>query len=746
MKKTIICNLAMLSAVSAFGQKNKQQPNIIFIMSDDHAEQAISAYGHPISKLAPTPNIDRIAEDGAIFMNNYCCNSISGPSRAAILTGKHSHKNGFVKNENKAFDGTQQTLPKILQKNGYQTAIVGKWHLLSKPTGFDHWQILNGQGEYCNPYFITEQDTTHHMGYVTDLITDFTKEWLDGRDKEKPFFLMMHHKAPHRNWVPAERHYRLYEHTRFPVPDNFVDDYAGRYAASQQEMTISQHMYEGHDLKMTAGIENDSLLYEPWPNSFMGTMTETERKTFFKAYRERNNDFYLTKRTQKEIDEWKYQRYLQDYLACIKSVDESVGEILDYLKASGLDENTIVIYTSDQGFYLGEHGWFDKRFMYEESFGMPLVMSYKEHIKPGTKVEGLTQNIDFAPTLLDMCGINIPDDMQGESFSELAETGKTPKDWRKSLYYHYYEFPGFHSVRAHEGVKMERYKLLNFYKENKWELYDLKNDPTEMNNIYYRPGNEKIKTILKKELSKLQKKYDVPKTAQFENGRFIQKGFSLPYKVSFPDNYDDSKQYPLIVFLHGAGERGNDNEKQLIHGSSFFVENTKQKYPSIVIAPQCPADNYWSNVTIHHVNGKKKFSFEIEKKPTTSMEALMSLINEFLASGKVDKGRVYVGGLSMGGMGTLELLWRMPNTFSAAFPVCGAGSVEKASSYAKDTRIWFFHGDKDEVVPPESTEKMYRQLKKTGYDVKYTMYKNVGHNAWDYTFKETELFAWLFNQ
>lgn len=509
MKRTVITGLALLSAFYAYGQKAKQQPNIIFIMSDDHAGQAISAYGHPVSKMAPTPNIDKIAENGAIFMNNYCCNSISGPSRAAILTGKHSHENGFMKNSNKGFDGSQQTLPKILQANGYQTAIIGKWHLVSKPTGFDHWIILNDQGDYCNPYFITEQDTTRYMGYVTDLITDFTKSWLDNRNKEKPFFLMMHHKAVHRNWVPAERHYRLYEHTTFPMPGNYFDDYEGRSAASQQKMNIYRDMYEGHDLKMVAGINSDSLLYDPWPHAFLDTMTDAERKCFIEAYRERNNDFYTTKRTEKEVAEWKYQRYMQDYMATVKSLDESVGDILDYLKENGLDENTIVIYTSDQGFYLGEHGWFDKRFMYEESFCMPMVMSYPGHIKAGTKVQGLTQNIDFAPTFLDMCGIEIPKDMQGISFKRLLENGKTPKDWRKSLYYHYYEFPGFHSVRAHYGVKMERYKLMYFYKEDIWELYDLKKDPAEMHNIYGQKGTEKITKELKQELLRLQDEYKV---------------------------------------------------------------------------------------------------------------------------------------------------------------------------------------------------------------------------------------------
>lgn len=513
LSKKIAFTIASLPIAFTIVSQHKEvtKPNIIFIMSDDHARQAISIYGHPIGKVAPTPNIDRIGKEGAVFQNNYCCNSISGPSRASILTGKHSHKNGFMRNGNDKFDGSQQTLPKILQKNGYETAIIGKWHLISKPTGFDYWKILNDQGDYYNPQFITEGDTSRVSGYVTELITDFCKNWLENeRDKNKPFFLMMHHKAVHRNWVPAEKYYHLYEKTIFPLPNNYFDTYEGRYAAEMQKMNIYRDMYEGHDLKMVTGIDSDTLLFDPWPHAFLGTMTKEEQVRFFEAYKERNNNFYSKKRNPKEIAEWKYQRYLQDYMACVKSVDDSVGEIMEYLKASGLDKNTVIIYTTDQGFYLGEHGWFDKRFMYEESFGMPMVMKWHGHIKPGTQVKGLTQNIDFAPTFLDFCGINIPEDMQGVSFRKLVENGETPSNWRKSLYYHYYEYPGFHSVRAHYGIKTEQYKLLNFYKENKIELYDLKNDPEEMHNIYGLPGTEYITKKLSKELQKLQEEYEVP--------------------------------------------------------------------------------------------------------------------------------------------------------------------------------------------------------------------------------------------
>jgi uncharacterized sulfatase len=510
MKKIIICGMIILFLTLACSCSRKPiKPNILFIMSDDHAMAAISAYNSRLTSLAPTPNIDRIAREGALFYSNYCCNSISGPSRAAILTGKHSHKNGFMRNQANGFDGSQQTLPKIMQANGYQTAIVGKWHLVSTPTGFDHWRVLHDQGDYNNPVFFTATDTIQYSGYVTDLITQFTKEWLDNRDKSKPFFLMMHHKAPHRNWIPAERHYHLYENTVFPVPENYFDDYEGRKAAGEQKMSVYRDMFEGHDLKMVRGIDSDSLLYDPWPHAFMEKMTDDEKQRFFAAYRERNNDYYTTPRNEEETAEWKLQRYLQDYLATIKSVDESVGAIMEYLEQQGLDKNTVLVYTSDQGFYLGEHGWFDKRFMYEESFIMPLAIRYPIEIKAGAEIRALTQNIDFAPTFLDLCGMPVPDEMQGVSFRPLL-SGKMPDDWRKSLYYHYYEYPAIHSVKAHCGVKTERYKLMHFYKENDWELFDLQNDPYEMNNIYGKSGTEPIAEQLKQELKRLQAEYEVP--------------------------------------------------------------------------------------------------------------------------------------------------------------------------------------------------------------------------------------------
>lgn len=511
MIKNLLGGIALAIVIGGCETDKKPvRPNILFIMADDHAIQAISAYGHPISQLAPTPNIDRIAERGALFTANYCANSICGPSRASILTGKHSHMNGFMRNTSEGFDGSQQTLPKLLQENGYQTAVVGKWHLVSQPTGFDFWKILNDQGEYNNPDFITANDTTQYMGYATDIITDLTVEWLDGRDKSKPFFLMMHHKAPHRNWIPAERHYNLYDSVQFPVPVTFFDDYEGRLAAAQQEMNIYRDMYEGHDLKMVEEEGSRNLLYDPWPQVWIERMTPQQREVFWDAYRaEADSYFKLNTDDEKAVAKWKFQRYMQDYLATIKSVDESVGEILDYLDENGLTENTIVVYTTDQGFYLGEHGWFDKRFMYEESMIMPMVMRYPDVIPSGTRVSHLTQNIDFAPTFLDFAEIEVPKDMQGVSFKNLL-LEDIPMKWRSSLYYHFYEFPGFHSVRKHYGIRTEKYKLIHFYEDSNWELFDLETDSLEIQNIYNQVESEKIIDELEQELRRLQTIYEVP--------------------------------------------------------------------------------------------------------------------------------------------------------------------------------------------------------------------------------------------
>ncbi len=505
-----LCLFHLMVLICCTSEIVPEPPNILFIMTDDHALQAISAYGHPIAQLAPTPNIDKIAKNGALFTANFCGNSICGPSRATVLTGQHSHKNEFMRNSSQGFDGSQVTLPKLLRDAGYQTAVIGKWHLVSTPKGFDHWEILIDQGEYYNPDFVKGADTMNRKGYVTEIITELTKEWLSQRDKEAPFFLMMHHKAPHRNWVPAEKYYHLFDQIEFPVPENYFDDYEGRKAAEHQKMNIYRDMYEGHDLKLSVEPGEDSLRFDPWPHVFLDRMTDEELKSFWEAYHQKNTTYFdLDPADSVGIALWKYQRYLRDYLAVVRSVDDSVGEMIDYLEENGLSENTLLVYTSDQGFYLGEHGWFDKRFMYEESFSMPLIMQLPGVIGEHLQIDLLTQNIDFAPTFLDIAGLSIPEIMQGRSFLPLLE-GKQVDDWRNSLYYHYYEYPGFHSVKAHHGIRDHQHKLIYFPEDGHWELFDLHQDPMEMNNIYEHTKDEELVLNLKSEMRRLQDQYEVP--------------------------------------------------------------------------------------------------------------------------------------------------------------------------------------------------------------------------------------------
>ncbi|WP_366943610.1 sulfatase [uncultured Polaribacter sp.] len=493
----------------------KKRPNIIFIMADDHATQAISAYGHPISKLAPTPNIDRIAEEGAIFKNNFCTNSICGPSRAVILTGKHSHVNGFRMNGNQ-FDGSQQTYPKLLQKAGYNTAIIGKWHLHGSPEGFDYWNILRDQGNYYNPQFITQEsagekiDTTIVNGYATDLVTKDALEYLDKvKESNQPFMLMVQHKAPHRNWMPALRHLNKYDAVKFPVPETYFTDHNGSTASKEQSQTIYTDMYEGHDLKMTIKKGSNQLAHNPWKTDF-DRMSIEQRAAWDKAYQPKNDAFHDANLTGKALHLWKLQRYLKDYMATIAAVDEGVGEILEYLKANNLEENTIVVYTTDQGFYLGEKGWFDKRFMYEESLAMPMLMKYPTVIKSGTEVTALTQNLDFAPTFLDFAGVKIPEDMQGKSLKPLVTNAQKDEDFREAIYYHYYDFPAFHMVKKMYGVRTNRYKLIHVYDDvDEWELYDLQEDPSELNNLINDKEYQEIKADLQQKLAQLQKEYNV---------------------------------------------------------------------------------------------------------------------------------------------------------------------------------------------------------------------------------------------
>ena len=484
-----------------------QKPNIVFIMADDHAVKAISAYGSEIGKLAPTPNIDRLAKNGAIFNQNYNTNSLCGPSRAVILTGKHSHQNGFRMNGER-FDNTQQTLPKILQQNGYQTAVIGKWHLSDEPTGFDYWKILDDQGKYYNPDFITAEDTTRVTGYAQDLITDYSIDWMKQRNEEQPFFLMVHHKAPHRNWMPALRHTTLYDSVEFPLPDTYFPDFENQQAAEEQLQTIYEDMYEGHDLKLSKHKGTDSLAANPWKDDFE-RMTAEQKEKWNAAYRPKNDAFWEKDLHGKDLAKWKGQRYLREYMATIASVDESVGRIIDYLEAQGLDENTLVVYTSDQGFYLGENGWFDKRYMYETSFRMPLLMQFPKEIEAGSVISEMTQNLDFAPTFLDMAGIEIPEDMQGISFKKVLY-GEEAEIGRDAIYYHYYDFPAFHMVKRQYGIKTDRYKLIHFYDDiDTWEFYDLEKDPKEQNNLIDAEEYQAEVKMMHQKLNSVQQHYQV---------------------------------------------------------------------------------------------------------------------------------------------------------------------------------------------------------------------------------------------
>lgn len=451
--------LIFLTAISAQTAEEKaNRPNILFIMTDDHAAHAISAYG---SKINKTPNIDRIGKEGMRFSNCFVVNSICTPSRASILTGKYSHINGVpVFNR---FDGSQWTVAKALQKAGYHTGMVGKWHLESDPTGFDYWNILPGQGRYHDPVFIDMGERKPIKGYVSDITTDISMDFLDRRPKDKPFFLMYHHKAPHRPWEPDEKHRKQFENVTIPEPKTFHDDYKNRAsAAAEAEMRIDRD-FNKTDLKMDppAGL------------------------------------------SAAELKSWNYQRYMKDYLACVASVDDNIGRMLEYLDNNGLSENTIVIYTSDQGFYLGDHNWYDKRFMYEESLRMPFLIRYPGKIKAGKVNDAMILNVDFAPTFLDYAGVSAPKEVQGRSIVPLLR-GEKPKDWRTSMYYRYYHYPAHHRVQPHYGVRNERYKLIYFDRINEWELFDLKRDPNEMKSVYGERKYADVQGKMLKELNRLR--------------------------------------------------------------------------------------------------------------------------------------------------------------------------------------------------------------------------------------------------
>ena len=475
----------------------QSRPNILFIFSDDHAAHAISAYG---SKINKTPNIDRIAAEGMLFNNCLVTNSICTPSRATILTGTYSHLNGTY-NVGDRFDGSQQTFPKLLQKAGYQTAVIGKWHLESDPTGFDYWNVLIGQGPYYNPMMIENGQRMKRQGYTTDIITDMSLKWLkEKRDDNKPFILMCQHMAPHRNWVPGPAHMNDLKDVEIPEPQDLFDDYKGRASAAKlAEMTIARDMNDG------------DLLIKP-PQE----MNAEQRELWQKAYGEENEAYARARDSMSEQQRtrWMYQRYIKNYVRCVASVDDSVGELLKYLEDSGLAKNTIVIYSSDQGFYLGDHGWYDKRFMYEPSLRTPYIVKWPGVIKPGSEATQLVQNLDFAQTFLEMAGVEQPKDMQGRSLVPLMR-GEAPGDWRDAIYYHYYDFPAVHSVRPHFGVRTERHKLIRYYTTDEWELFDLANDPREMRSVHDDPAYADVRRTLEEKLKTLQKQYaDTDPTAE----------------------------------------------------------------------------------------------------------------------------------------------------------------------------------------------------------------------------------------
>lgn len=552
MDNKSLLSFAALSCIAATAQAQQkaaaatQRPNIVYIMCDDHAFQCTSAYGSPISKLAPTPNIDRIAQRGMRFDRAFVENSLSTPSRACLMTGLYSNQNG-QRQLGEGIDTTRTFFTEQLQQAGYQTAVVGKWHMGCDPKGFDYYHIYNDQGQYYNPqYRGTDTDGKYIVeeGYSTDLTTDHALSFIEHRDTNKPFCLLLHHKAPHRNWLANTKYFGMYDNVTFPMPETFYDDYETRGSAVRtQKMSVTKDMRWEQDFKVPEML--DTANADSW-DSYLSLMNEVNRMNpeqriaWGKYYFPRNRRLLEARLTGKELDEWKYQNYIRDYMSVIKSVDESVGRVLDYLDSHGLTDNTIIVYTSDQGFYMGEHGWFDKRFMYEESLRTPLLIAYPGHIQPGTVCNKLVQNIDYAPTFLDLAGISKQKELPGRSLTPLFKAGDKVKGWRNSIYYHYYDYPTYHMVRKHDGVRTDRYKLIHFYgaggldavKENKYqrqpgtrehgcmkyltslgyfepkdsavnynELYDLQADPHELNNLYGKPGYEKITKQLQKQLN-----------------------------------------------------------------------------------------------------------------------------------------------------------------------------------------------------------------------------------------------------
>ena len=494
-------------------KENNARPNILFIFTDDHAKNAMSVYH---DQLIRTPHLDRIGEEGILFNRAYVTNSICGPSRAVILTGKYSHINGFRKNGDR-FDGSQPTFPKLLQQVGYHTAVVGKWHLGTPPTGFDYSNILIGQGSYYNPAMIENGDTVKHIGHSTDIVRQLTLSHLDTLNKNSPFCLMVQFKAPHRNWMPHTRYLNLFNED-LPLPETFYDDYATRSPAAKNADMRIEDMFMSLDMKLNRGAYVRDTASGGWENfdpeksweNHLNRMTPDQR-TAWDAHFQKVNEHYSEKKdswTEKELLEWKYQRYIKDYLRCVKSVDDNVGHIFDYFENNNLLDNTLIVYSSDQGFYLGEHGWYDKRFMYEESFSTPMAMRFPKKIKPRSVCNELVLNLDLAPTFLDIAGVEIPADMQGKSLVPLFSKPQNDK-WREAIYYHYYAHNSWHLVQRHEGVRTKSHKLIYFYDQPAWELYDLQKDPTEINNQSGQTGYADVEIDLKNKLKELRIKYQL---------------------------------------------------------------------------------------------------------------------------------------------------------------------------------------------------------------------------------------------
>lgn len=472
MNSKSIISLAALSCVTAAyaqQQKAQQHPNIVYIMCDDHAYQCISAYGSALSKLAPTPNIDRLAERGMRFDRAFVENSLSTPSRACLMTGQYSHQNG-QRQLGEGIDTTRTFFTELLQEAGYQTAVVGKWHMGCDPKGFDYYHVYNDQGQYWNPQYRgtdTNNEFIVEEGYSTDLTTDHALDFIEHRDPSKPFCLLLHHKAPHRNWQANLKYLGMYDDVEFPMPENFYDDYSTRGSAARtQKMSVTRDMRWEQDFKVPEMLDLNNPDSQDSYNALMGEinrMTPEQRSAWGRYYFPRNRRLLEAQLKGKDLDNWKYQVYIRDYMSVIASVDESVGRVLDYLDKNGLTDNTMIVYTSDQGFYMGEHGWFDKRFMYEESLRTPLIVSYPGHTKPGSVCNRLVQNIDYAPTFLALAGVSQPKDMPGRSLVPVLDNGDNVKNWRQSIYYHYYDYPTYHMVRKHDGVRTDRYKLIHFY-------------------------------------------------------------------------------------------------------------------------------------------------------------------------------------------------------------------------------------------------------------------------------------------